>query len=446
MRWQRLILLSILTLSAAAFGCGDDTSTATETDVFETDTSSSDGVAGETAEPELPSVMRFMVRTMTFPLESEPGVVTGFDLDGHVSDGNGPDDCGVQDFVGPNGEPGIDNQMALLTPAFEPVGLGQAFAYLENSIEDSGFFLLFELRDVDSLQNDDSIEMVYELGGGSAVMDSEDDVAAYQTMCVQNDSPSVLAAEARIEDGFVYARFDELVFTMSMFERVYPFVFKDLQLKARIDEAGFLVDGVVGGTLTLANMMQLVIKGAQNTGGLLGPMTALLNGLGDLPSADGPCTAMSTTFDFTAVPVFFFPKDSGCDPCGNAVCEYFESCETCLEDCCEGCGNGSCDNYPFQIYEVAIGEEGFEPAILDLLVGDGVTWTNETAKEVQLICDDFGGSQAVAASESSSFVATGSGTFSCRIHGQAAQVQPLYVADNHSETCESCPQDCGECE
>jgi len=386
---------------------------------------------------------RVLIRTLTLPSEVEPGVVTGFDLDDRVSDGTDPADCSWEDFTAPDGTPGIDNQMAVLTPLFEPAGLGQAFEYLENSIEDSGFFHLFELRGVESFVDDDTVELIYESGGGSGLMDPEGDLVAYQTLCVQNDSPHVVAAEAAIADGVLRARFDELTFTFSMFERTYPFTFRDVRLVARLTEDGFLTDGVVGGSLAMSNIMDLVIKGAQNTGGLLEPMQLLLDGLGDMPSDAGPCTALSTSLDFTAVPVFFYPPESDCDPCGNDTCEYYESCETCLIDCCAGCGNGTCDFYDNAEHAISVTADGLDTPEVDLLVGDTLVWTNQTDGPINLICDAPFGSHSIESGETRLAVATASGTYTCWIHEQPGQLNVLSVDDNHSETLESCPQDCG---
>ena len=401
----------------------------------------------EIPEPEQgPAVYRFLVDVLTLPWESPEGVAPGFDLDGIQSDGFGSSDCGWEDFASAEGDLGIDNQLARLTPLFEPAGLGQAFEYLENSIEDSGFFLLFELRGVDDLGDDDEIELIYELGGGSGLMDTEGRLVAHQTMCVQNDSPHLFADEATIVDGFLEARFEVLTFTFSMFERVYPFVFYDTRIRARLTSDGHIVDGVIGGTLAMSNLLDLTAKGAQNTGGLLGPMTALLTPLGDMPSADGECSALSGALDFSAVPVFFFPPESDCDPCGNGTCEYFESCETCLEDCCAGCGNGQCDVYPSEEYAVTIGGEGFDLSALSALVGDTVHWENATDGPLNLLCDGALGNRIVDTGETYKSVVTESGVFNCRVHELPGQLHVLTIDDNQSENCQSCPLDCGECE
>jgi hypothetical protein len=436
---------------ASACGAAGSATSSPDQDVGVEDASVEDGSVVEDADLDVVeeagvATYRFLLKTLTLPWEESPGVVVGFDLDGRVSDGSHPDDCSWEDFTSPAGAAGVDNQMARLTPLFEPAGLGQAFEYLENSIEDSGFFHLFELQDVDSLVDDDHVVLIYELGGGSGLMDPQGDLVAYQTMCVQNDSPHVVATEASIVDGVLHARFDALTFTFSMFERTYPFDFLDLQFEARLTDEGFLVDGVIGGSLAMSNIMDLVIKGAQNTGGLLEPMQLLLDGLGDMSSEGTPCGALSTALELSAVPVFFYPADSDCDPCGNDICEYFESCETCLIDCCSGCGNGQCDEYPVQTHEVTVTTEGFQPIDLDTLVGDSVVWTNQTGGPINLICDGALVNESLEPSQAFLRVATTSGTHGCRVHEQPGQLQTLHIDDNHSETCQSCPTDCGDCE
>ncbi len=400
------------------------------------------GAPTDVIEVEVP-IYRVLIRTLTPPREVEPGVATGFDLDGRVSDGTAPDECGVEDFTAPDGTPGIDNQMAILTPLFEMVGFGDVSAYFEKSIEDSGFFHLFELRGAESLVDDDSVELIYESGGGSGLMDPEGDLVAHQTMCVQDDSPHVIAAEASITGGILRARFEDLTITFSMFERIFPYTFIDLHLSARLTADGTFVDGVMGGTLI--NLMEMVAKASEGGGAPLEPMQQQIERLADMSTDEGQCTGLSTCFDFIAVPVFFYPPDSDCDPCGNDTCDYFESCETCLIDCCAGCGNDTCDFIATAEHAIIVSAQGFETPAVDVLVGDTIVWTNQTDGPINLICEDLFGSHSIEPTGTYLAIATTSGTYSCRVHEQPGQLNVLHVDDSHSETCVSCPQDCGDC-
>ena len=83
-----------------------------------------------------------VVDKLAFPFADENGACIGFNLDEIASDSKEDDDCGWEDQVSPDGVPGVDNNLAFLTPVFDSVGLGQAFLYLQDSIESSGFFFV----------------------------------------------------------------------------------------------------------------------------------------------------------------------------------------------------------------------------------------------------------------------------------------------------------------
>jgi len=355
--------------------------------------------------------------------------------------------CGQADFEDRSGNQGIDNQVSILTPIFDLVGVGQIHQYLQESIDSSGFFLLFDVNDVDSLTNDPSVSLVFEVGGGSGVMGRDGGLVPNQTMCVQKDSPSTKAEAAWIEDGMLYGQFTELTILVSRFERVYPLTLRGAKYSVHIsDLAKGRAAGVVGGGVSLAELMDLVVKMAQNQSNLVETVEPLLVGMGDLPDGDEPCGAMSVGLVFDVVPVFFYPPEVQCDPCGNSVCDSFESCETCRLDCCPGCGNAQCDVYETGKYDVTVGIAGFSPDISNHLVGDKLKFINTTEGTINLVCDDMFSSIQVVAGDSTSHTIQNSGEFTCRTYEQPGNTLVVKAADNHTEDCQSCPEDCGECE
>ena len=366
----------------------------------------------------------------------------GFDLDNAVTEEAEDDPCGWADYESPDGEPGIDNNLAQLTPLFDAVGLGQAFQYLEDSIESSGFFLMWELKGVDDLENDDDVELIFHVGGGAGLLGTDGDLISSQTLCIQNDTPATPSISARLEDGWVYAEFDSLTMPLVLFERLYQFVFINARLKARLTPDGQLQEGIVGGVITLDNLLQIAEKGGQNQGGLYETVQLILSGMGDMPTSTGECDGLSSAFEFTSLPVFVYPEEMECDACGNGVCEYFESCETCLKDCCPDCGNGVCDFYPQEVYGVAITQEGFSPASQAMLVGDKVQFLNDTGTPVNLLCEDFFDPVEVLPGELFETVTTQSGPSACRTLEYSGLLGTIEVNDNYSETCQSCPGDC----
>ena len=383
-----------------------------------------------------------VVDQLLFPFQEEDQSCKGFDLDDEVTIDKEKDECGWDDFTHPNGKEGIDNNLARLTPLFDSVGLGQAFQYLQDSIESSGFFLMWEIRGVDDLENDDTIELIFHVGGGAGILGTDGSLVPDQTLCIQNDSPRTKALSARLEDGWVHAQFDSLTMPLVLFERLYEFVFIGARLEARLHPDGTITDGIIGGVLTLDNLLQIAEKGGQNQGGLYETVQFILGPMGDMPTDEGPCTGLSSAFEFTSLPAFIYPEEMECDTCGNGACEYFESCETCLEDCCPDCGDGVCNFYPQETFSISFSSAGFSPETTEVLVGDTLQFTNETDNAIHLLCDNLFDVVEIAPGASHNTVTLESGTSSCRTLEETGLFANIIIQDNFSETCQSCPSDC----
>ena len=391
------------------------------------------------------SSFRMMVSTLAFPVADENGSVPGFDLDDSL--GTEVEACGQEDFTDALGNGGIDNQVSILTPLFDLVGVGQIHQYLQESIDSSGFFLLFDLGGVESLESDSAVNLSFEVGGGTGVKGRDGALVPNQTMCVQNDSPGTEATGASIDKGVLHAQFDELTILVSRFERVYPLTLRGARLRADLTQwSKGTITGVVGGGVSLNELMSLVVKMAQNQSNLVETVEPLLSGMGDLPSDGDNCGAMSIGLVFDAVPVFFFPDEVECDPCGNGVCDSFESCETCLADCCPGCGNQMCDQYPVSDYDVMISASGFEGDVTNRLVGDALVFRNMSDEVLNLRCEDMFTAVQMQPGSDYRHTLQGSGEYKCSTYELIGQSVVVSVVDNHSEDCQSCPQDCGDCE
>ena len=461
-------LLGFLLLTAMTIGCGEDTSSSSSAPPPEVDGSPSeseeeaDGYAAQ-AQEDLENTIdeeRYaaaqttaldladhpfrVVDQLAFPFADENGACVGFDLDGVVSDSKESDACGWEDYVSPEGVAGIDNNLAVLTPLFDSVGLGQAFLYLQDSIESSGFFLLFEVQGVDPELQDGPIDLVFHVGGGEGLIGTDGSLVAEQTLCIQNDSPALPADSSWVEDGWIHARFTELVMPFVLFERVYEFRFLDARLKGKLNADGRVTNGIVGGTITLENLLELAENGGQNQGGLFETVQGILKPMGDMPTENGACTGLSSAFEFSSAPVYVYPDSQECDRCGNGTCENFESCETCLVDCCPTCGDGICDFFPPTETVITLDESGFSPSTVDVLVGDTIRFENTQTSAVHLVCDGLMDIVLLDESSTHETVPLGSGAFSCRLLEEDGIYATIDVEDNTSETCQSCPSDCLE--
>ena len=73
---------------------------------------------------------------------AEDGVAPGFNLDGVISGDDDEATCRKEDLLSPDGEEGIDNQLAKVVPLFDVIGVGGALDYTQNSIEEGGVLIM----------------------------------------------------------------------------------------------------------------------------------------------------------------------------------------------------------------------------------------------------------------------------------------------------------------
>src|SRR5689334_15498019 len=94
----------------------------------------------------------FVISTLGFTrVDPMKGTAPGFDVDGVVSDGTDAASCNKKDFTGPNGEKGIDNQLAALIPDVEKV-LGNAVdGLLQGAINNGDLLILMNVEGAGSM-------------------------------------------------------------------------------------------------------------------------------------------------------------------------------------------------------------------------------------------------------------------------------------------------------
>jgi hypothetical protein len=98
----------------------------------------------------------YIVSAGDVPEVTSDGFAVGFDLDGRISDGTGPDCIDALDFTSPiSGDPGVDDQLASnLVPLFAgelPEGIAGAF---RDAIASGQTLLVLEVNGVDGFVND----------------------------------------------------------------------------------------------------------------------------------------------------------------------------------------------------------------------------------------------------------------------------------------------------
>ena len=177
MNTLRALGLSLLLLQV---GCSDGTGVAP--DASQQDGSAQDVAVGDVVQqdmiapgdqgaqedvaPSKKTTYLVVLQKLGFTREDPEGIAPGFNLDGRVSDEDDEQSCGIPDYTSPDGEEGIDNQLAFIEPALGIAGLGAAEDLLQSAIEEGGILIMMHVTGVDDLENDPEVQRMIRTGQG----------------------------------------------------------------------------------------------------------------------------------------------------------------------------------------------------------------------------------------------------------------------------------------
>jgi len=300
-------------LICAALGCGDTVPPATNPadtaidPVGSMDASAPDEGAADNERPmaPLPRQQVAVIQRLSLAQEDSPGMSEGIDLDGLESGAGETAGCGQRDFTAADGRRGIDNQFGLLVPLIEAAG-GEAFgAYLQGSVNDGKFLVMFELDGVDDLENDDELSLTLYRGLGAPSVGNDSLVEAWQTFDVDPEGLFSRIEGVQIKDGVIEAGPIALLLPFYIFDFVFELDLVDARIRMEISPDG-RHRGVMAGAVRIENIMAIAedIEGGDQVKHLLATLAESYADL--LPDEDGLCQAISATISFQTVGAFLY--------------------------------------------------------------------------------------------------------------------------------------------
>jgi hypothetical protein len=268
-----------------------------------------DAQPGEVDAARRPPTRLSVLDQLGFAREVTPGVAPGFNLDERVSDGRDELTCFKRDYTSPEGEPGIDNQLAGLVPLLDAFGLGAVEGLVQGSIEEGGLLIVWELDGLDDLVEDDEVRLRYRLGRGTPLLGTDGLLLSGQTFHVHPDSLDLVVPNARVSDGVLTAGPFDARLPIVVFGVKYELPIQGTYLRARLTYDGGLEDGLLGGGVRVEDVLAIAVTANMNAGGVLDAVTAVLNGRGDMDRDEtGACKTISGAFAFSSVSAYFYQE------------------------------------------------------------------------------------------------------------------------------------------
>jgi hypothetical protein len=231
-----------------------------------------------------------VVRKMSFTGLIEPGVALGFNLDDRVSPMGERESCGHGDLVDPEGNEGIDNQLAKVWEMIKPIVGPQVDALLQGAINEGRVLIMVELAGVDDLKNDDDVTVNVFRGALDPDVGTFGFIAPDQTFDYDYSNPISTATGAKIENGRVIAGPVTLQIPIAILDlnTVAQVHFGRIQLDIA-DDGTF--KGFIGGALNVPEIVgELLMTGAAAETMLVKPF---FENNADMVKVDGDCTYIS---------------------------------------------------------------------------------------------------------------------------------------------------------
>ncbi len=279
-------VLSLLALLLSVAACDDGAADATSEDAGIPEGSYFEGEGYV-----LPGSHANVVRRIDFDTLVEPGVALGFDLDGRTSEYGDEVTCGHADLSDPEGNEGIDNQLAAIwADLVEPLVGEAANGLLQGAVNEGVVLIMIELVGVDDLRNDGDVTVNVFRGLLDPDVGTQGLISPSQTFYFDYDAPISTVEGVKIVDGTLVAGPIEVKVPLQIFDLDIIAHLHGGQVRLDIADDGTF-SGHIGGALTLDEFMAPLLEtGAASEARLIAP---IFQRNADLAPVDGVCTQFS---------------------------------------------------------------------------------------------------------------------------------------------------------
>ena len=245
--------------------------------------------------------------TVYQPLGLEGLVVEGFDLDG-AEGAEGM--CAHSDYVGPDGQTGIDFGFLHVMDMIRPARPGQTIETVLASAPSQGLIKVgIRITGVDSFENDDEVELLVTTTADTPLLGTDGQIVPRSSVAVDNDPAFQSVFRGEIVDGVLTAGPADVavgkVNLLVIQDRVVSL--KDAMIRATLTETSegiYEVDSILGGWWVRDEMEEAISRAILTIGANNGELDCVLDSYMDHSTDGTTCDAMSMVFKVKAVSGF----------------------------------------------------------------------------------------------------------------------------------------------
>ncbi len=284
MRW--------LLIGCLIWGCGGEEETEPEAEPPVMEAEPPEVQVVDEGEPAPPGRPAFVIRELGFGRLVSPGVSEGFDLDDRVSERDDEESCFKYDYVGPDGTPGIDNQLAQLIPVLEQIAGDVLDGLVQGAINDGALMIVVE-------QGPEAVHVTQAMG--VPFLGTDGRILGDQTMLEDPEVPRV-RAEYTVDGDTVTAGPIHLPIPVNVLQVSFTLNIQQGRIRFSKQEDG-TYRGVMAGEVEVQEVIDAIAAG--DVGSATDIAERVLSGQADMRrNEEGVCEAFSAVLLFEAVPIY----------------------------------------------------------------------------------------------------------------------------------------------
>jgi hypothetical protein len=244
----------------------------------------------------------------------------GMNLDGTADGAATESTCAHEKFTGANGEAAVDNQAYRVLGCLSnwrgfPGEEGYVESLRNASFKDGGTTFLIQVMNVEDVRNSDDVTVGLYVGTSPMMLDANGRMLPYSSLTATSDEKFRATLHGKIVDGVLTTTPAEIALSYDYAGRRAFFHFKSARIRMEINPDG-TAKGMLAGYLAMPD-----IDRTSHTKAFLAEMAAFdcptfaqavkRYADGEKDPKTGQCTALSTAFNFQAIPAFVIqPEDA----------------------------------------------------------------------------------------------------------------------------------------
>ncbi|MEO1336910.1 MAG: hypothetical protein AAFV29_14785 [Myxococcota bacterium] len=245
-----------------------------------------------------------VVQQLNF-VRSADGMSEGFDLDGIQTTGPDPRTCFKTDFMAPDGQAGIDNELSRLLPIIDLAGEGVLRELLQNAVNEGRLLMMFEVIRL----SEDRVRVRVRRGEDVPLLGTDGRLLPGQTLALHTTAPELGEAEGTIIDGRIEIDAFALRVPVVIFSQLYEVFLPDARLTLIMpqDAANAPAEAIFGGGIPIEQLVTILETASNFAREFTEIFGEAVRDSGDMaPDASGRCTQMSSALKAQLVSAFIW--------------------------------------------------------------------------------------------------------------------------------------------